>query len=395
MESVGAGRLISAFAVNFGEISSNTIIFQFMPGYITAIGTAVPQYKHQQGDIADYMIYTFRLKEEEAHKLTVLYRASGINERYSVLPEFSGKSKPSLFYPRCEDQPGTADRLAIYRKEAWPLAEKAISNCLDNTVPDKIRSITHLITVSCTGFYAPGLDLDIIQGLGLPLNIHRTSINFMGCYAAATALRSASDICSGNVKAKVLIVCLELCTLHFQNEPTDDNILANSLFSDGAAATLIESSPDQFPCFHMEKSTSSLVPIGQKEMTWSVGDFGFEMRLSSYIPDMLKQYLLDPDILIQYKRLNNENIRWYAIHPGGKKILTSLEAALAIDKPQDLASHLILRNYGNMSSPTLLFVLRQWLDQLERANNEELLFAMAFGPGLTIEGLVLRYHHGS
>lgn len=360
---------------------------------IHSIGTAVPENRIDQKRIADFMAQAHGFDEREKTRLNALYRASGIAQRHSVIADY-GSLTPAdwSFYPHSPDLkpfPSTKTRSELYKNEALKLASKAVRNCLEGTEVST-SEITHLITVSCTGMYAPGLDIDLVKSLDLPKSVQRTSINFMGCYAAVTGIKTADAICKAMPESKVLLVAAELCTIHFQNKTDEDNLLANAIFSDGSAALLMTAreegkdyekglSPKAFHC--------DLLPDGEKDMAWNIGDFGFEMKLSAYVPDLVKggvKTLIDQLSAL----LDGTHIGHYAIHPGGKKILTVIEEELGIEKVQNRHAHEVLRNNGNMSSPTVLFVLKALMESVNAENKGEHVLSMAFGPGLTLESAV-------
>ncbi|MGL1888217.1 MAG: type III polyketide synthase [Reichenbachiella sp.] len=359
-----------------------------MGAYITAIGTAVPTNKYTQDEIADFMCNNIPLNNEEQKKLRVLYRATGIKERYSVLDDYSKQNGDFTFFKNTVDlqpSPPTSQRMRLYRAQAKKLALAAVSDCLkDKPV---MSSFTHLITVSCTGMYAPGLDVDLIKALNLQPDINRTSINFMGCYAAMNALALAKQICDGQPHAKILLVSVELCTIHLQQNKTEDNLLAHSLFSDGAAAAVISTKPTK-QALEITSSASHLSFNGQNEMAWQIGDFGFEMSLSSYVPNIIKQGIKDLTTkLLNQAAINLSSVDHYAIHPGGKKILETIESELGLKKEDNECAYGVLKKYGNMSSPTILFVLNETLKKVKSGEN---ILAFAFGPGLTLESLLLK-----
>jgi alpha-pyrone synthase len=355
-----------------------------MNNYITSIETAVPKYKISQKEVLKFMTQANGLDSTEAHTLEVLYRASGINTRYSIISDYSKEDGFTFFSDNrsLEPVPGTEERLKLFRKEAVQLSAVAASKCLKK-VSIKTEQITHLITVSCTGIHAPGLDIDLVYELGLKTDVERLGINFMGCYAAFNAIKMADAICSSG-KAKVLIVCTELCTLHFQKGKDEDNLLANALFGDGSAAILMESKTTATKYLKTASFNCDLLPNGIQEMAWNVGAFGFEMKLSTYVPDIIAEGI--------NKLLSNlpKSFDFYAVHPGGKKILTVIEKSLGITKDDNLWAHDILRSYGNMSSPTILFVLKRIFDQLDKKDNNKEILSLAFGPGLTLESMVLK-----
>ena len=366
-----------------------------MKTYISAIGTANPEHKIAQQDAARFMVESLALSNTEQRKLKALYRLSGIRNRYSVLKDYSRNYGHYTFFPNSENLepfPGTQARMQLYGKEAAGLGIAAIKNCLSNLKDLEVQEVTHLITVSCTGMYAPGIDIEIVRDLGLPGNVRRTAINFMGCYAAFNALKMANDICQADRKAKVLVVCVELCTLHFQNKADEDNLLSNALFGDGAAALFIEGQEREgIMQLSFENFYCDLAYEGMKDMAWNIGDQGFEMRLSSYIPDFIKggiQKLTDK-LLEAFKSQLSGKV-YYAIHPGGKRILESIEQALGLSKSDNQYAYEVLENYGNMSSPTVVFVLQALMRDLTGKDNGKPIVSFAFGPGLTLESMLLK-----
>ena len=272
------------------------------------------------------------------------------------------------------------------------MAQKAIEKCLENKLSKD--EITHLITVSCTGMSAPGLDLDLMQSLDLKPNTYRTSVNFMGCYAAFHALKHADAICRSDADAKVMIVCVELCTLHFQNETDMDNITATMLFADGAAAALITSGSyaknQNIAGLQIGKFYSEVAFKGRKDMAWNISSTGFLMRLSAYIPKIIQGSVTDLlGKALAHNHKAKEDITHWAIHPGGRKILDVTAEALQFPKEKLSPSYKVLRDYGNMSSPTILFVLKEiWENNIDFTQKENI-FASGFGPGLTMETMVL------
>ena len=330
----------------------------------------------------------------EKQRLLALYRATGIQYRYAVIPDYGNPPGSYEFYPNNENLepfPATKFRMELYRKEALPLAVAASRACLAGPTSVTPREVTHLITVSCTGMYAPGLDIDLINTLGLDPSIQRFCINFMGCYAAFNAIKLGHTICRADPKAKVLIVCVELCSLHFQKMPSEDNLLANALFGDGSAAIIMENDPEADVALAVQSFRSDIMPQGATDMAWSIGDFGFEMTLSAYVPEVIKTGI--KALITQLKenlRVPVENFDKYAIHPGGKKILQVIEKELAIEKKDNYYAYEILKEFGNMSSPTILYVLKLLFDDLTSEDRGNHVLGLAFGPGLTLESMVLK-----
>lgn len=353
---------------------------------ITNIGTAVPPHQVPQDRVVGFMSKMMDVPEDEHRKLRIIYKASGIQTRYSVINDYD-KTENFVFFPNDASvpHPSTAARMHLYEQHAPQLAIQAIEDCLPSDFD--VQSVTHLVTFSCTGMYAPGLDLDIAEHLELT-EVSRTCINFMGCYAAFNALKVAYAFANAFENAKVLIVGVELCTLHFQRFNEYDHIIANSLFGDGAVAALIQKT-DQAG-LSIENFYHAIVRDGKQEMAWRIEDTGFHMQLSGYVPRILKENLsIAFDNLLAALGIGHSAIDYFAVHPGGRKILESVEAALQIQRPQVSASYEVLKNYGNMSSVTVLFVLKHLLEMgLQDGQN---ILGMAFGPGLTVEAATFTY----
>lgn len=355
---------------------------------IVSIGTAVPEYRHEQQKIFEFMSRTYALNETEKRKLRFIYRHSGIETRYSTLPDYSLPTQEWQFFPPTENLepfPSIEKRMAAFRKHAAPLSLKAIDDCLKDLPNTKI---THLVTVSCTGMSAPGLDLELMELLNLPANTWRTSINFMGCYAAIHALKLADMICNTNANANVLIVCIELCTLHFQNKYSSDNISSDILFGDGAAAILVTGN-NETNGLSIDHFYSAVSFKSKQEMVWEMSSTGFLLTLSGYVPELIEE---DFDNLVSQAlnetSLTKEDITHWCIHPGGKKILEAVHNSLQFTNGQLQHCYDVLNEYGNMSSPTVLFVLKRIQDTL-RKDQRNTIFGAAFGPGLTIETFIL------
>lgn len=365
-----------------------------MPAFINLIGTSLPEHKIGQQQIADFMCNALQLNLVETRKLKALYRQTQIATRHSVLQDFTVTKDAYTFFPNSQDLepfPSISTRMQAYRQYALPLAIQAVANCFQNQNEYPMRSITHLITVSCTGMYAPGLDIDLVQSLGLSTNIKRTCINFMGCYGAFNALKLADAICGDDHNAKVLIVSVELCTLHFQKEKSDNNLLANALFADGAAAVLVEGQPSKSTnALKLMSFYCDIFPEGKTDMEWNIADFGFEMTLSQNVPKIVKAGIgkLYTNLLVN-SGLQNSDISLFAIHPGGRAILEAIEVALDISKHDNRFAYEILEGCGNMSSATVLFVLKNLMSQATESYKNKHILSCAFGPGLTLESMIL------
>jgi len=357
---------------------------------ITSITTAVPEYRHEQENILRFMQQVYAMNEVDKRKLKFLYHQSGIQTRYSVLPDYSLPAGEWVFYPGSENLepfPSLEKRMRWFDKAAPPLSIEAINKCVEGKIdPDEI---THLITVTCTGISAPGLDLQIIEAMNLKPDIFRTSVNFMGCFAAIHALKMADAFCNGNEDAKVMVVCTELSTLHFQKERSADSITSSMLFGDGCAAVLVTGNKSKMDGLRIKNFYSRIAFNGKNDMSWKLSSTGFLMTLSAFVPDLIEHdfgQLVDDTL--KNAGLEKENISDWCIHPGGKKILSVIEKSVALPEDSLLHSYNVLQNYGNMSSPTLLFVLKEIMETPSPSSKRNI-FGAAFGPGLTMETFIL------
>ncbi|MBC8156415.1 MAG: type III polyketide synthase, partial [Bacteroidetes bacterium] len=240
----------------------------------------------------------------------------------------------------------------------------------------------------------PGPDIELVEVLGLPTTTQRLAINFMGCYGAFNGLKAANAIVRADPSANVLVVSVEICTIHFQKKDETDQLLSNALFADGAAAVLIEGHPRPDKALRQHQFYCDLLAEGRDDMAWHVSDFGFEMTLTSEVPNVIRRGiggLLSK--LLERSGLTIGDISHYAMHPGGRKILEVIEAQLGIGPEEDRYAYRILKQYGNMSSATVLFVLNEIWQELGngQADTSEPgnILSCAFGPGLTLESMIL------
>lgn len=353
--------------------------------YIISIGTAVPANAYTQQALAEFVADYSQI---DVAQISHLYQRTRIAQRHSVLPDFDKNETQKILFKAPQVVPDVTQRMQLYQSYALPLAQRAVENCLQKT-NYSYASITHLITVSCTGMVAPGLEIQLIQHLGLSPSVVRLPLNFIGCYAALPAQRLAHTICQANPHAKVLLVCVELCSLHFQPVTDAESMVNSSLFADGAAAMLVSAAPEknvitqQF--FQMRGFHSKVLPQTHQEMTWRITANGFLMTLSAYIPELLKSDMgsILSELLALYE-LETTDITHWAVHPGGKRILEALQIALHLPETAFQSSYQVLRQFGNMSSATVLFVLLDLL-QHQRFTSNARIFSSAFGPGLSIE----------
>ena len=308
---------------------------------------------------------------------------SGIAHRYSTLRpavEPAGQTFDGDGFYRLGGFPGSAARMARYEAAALPLALTAVDRLGADA---RLRDVTHLVVTSCTGFYAPGLDLQLTRALGLKPSVERTLVGFMGCYAAFNALKLARHIVRSEPGSRVLLVNLELCTLHLQETPDLEQVLSFLVFADGCAASLVTAEPFGLA---LDRFHAELLPDTAPLITWRIGDAGFDMVLSGQVPGAISAGLARsaPRILAG---ADAERPELWAVHPGGRSVLDAVQTALGLT-PEALAdSRAVLRDFGNMSSATILFVLDRIMRTARRGASG---IAMGFGPGLVAETLRFR-----
>lgn len=356
---------------------------------IRAIGLATPPHRIEQSEAAEIAATLIGATDRERDLWRALYRRSGVRTRHSVLLASStGGSEPrQTFYgPKAASErgPTTAARMAEYERAANDLAAAAAGRALDRS-GQSAGELTHLVTVSCSGFSAPGFDLGLIPRLGLRPGVARTHIGFMGCHGALNGLRIARALAASEPGARVMLCALELCSLHHQYSHVPNRIVSNALFADGAAAIIGQTEePRSAPggVMRLLANATTVVPGTEDAMGWRIGDYGYEMQLSPQVPDLLR-HMLRAWVESWLSGLNRsiDHVGSWAIHPGGPRILSACADCLRLDADALAASYEVLADYGNMSSPTLLFIL----DRLRRAGRPGPCVALGFGPGLTIE----------
>ena len=368
-----------------------------MTGFqLLGIGTAVPEHFIQQSEAADFATTCLAGQadgEKAASLVRALYRRSGVQTRHSVVLDSSSDASPATqtFYEPSEMDldrgPGTAARMHCYESRAPELATAAAKKAIAQAGID-VSLVTHLVTVSCSGFSAPGVDLELIKRLGLSSTVARSHIGFMGCHGALNGLRVAKAFTDADPKAVVLVCAVELCTLHHQYGWVPEEIVANSLFADGAAALVGcrgEASPspdDRPPLPALIDNFCSVIPETEHMMSWRIGDAGFRMTLSPEVPGVITASL--PALLngfLQRHGLRRDEIEGWAIHPGGPRILKACCDVAGLNADQIQTSTSVLAEFGNMSSPTVLFIL----DRLLQQGTNGPIVMMGFGPGLNVE----------
>lgn len=357
---------------------------------ILSISTSIPPFSADKEDFS--LFYNSRLRPQDpasfAHKLNFLTLKTKIEKRYSCIPDFGSTTK-ELFKENAE--PSIDQRMLLYTQKIIPLATDAIDKVLAET---KIQPshITHLIAVSCTGLTAPGIEFLLAEHYGLQ-HAEKIGLNFLGCYAAIKALKQAHYIAQAEPQACVLIVCAELCSLHFSPSELDEDIVANLLFADGAAACIVCGDKSR----HLENKTvlkleelgSAYVPGTFGLMTWNLSPFNFKMHLSKNIATVIRENILP--VVTDFLKSYISEIDYWAIHPGGIKIVEAVRDKLKLTDSHVEDSLEILKHFGNMSSPTILFILESIFQKIKKAGAEEQcnIFSCAFGPGINIEMLRL------
>ena len=354
---------------------------------VAGIGVAVPPRSIAQPDAAQLAKALSCRTPRQARWLETLYKHTRVRRRGSVLLDAAAASglRQTFFIPPGKGKgrgPTTLQRMKRYEKEAGPLAFAAVRQALlESGLPAK--ELTHLITVSCTGFFAPGLDLALVKEFGLSRSIRRTQIGFMGCHGALNGMQVALALAGADSQAKILLCAVELCSLHFQYGWDPGRVVANALFADGAAAVIAAPAvrgPER--AWKMASAGSWLFPDSEDAMTWRVGNHGFKMTLSPAVPALIQAHLRPwLEAWLRENRLSIPRIRSWAIHPGGPRILENVAASLDLPAGATGDSQQILATCGNMSSPTVLFIL----ERLRRRGAPRPCVALGFGPGLVTE----------
>jgi predicted naringenin-chalcone synthase len=353
--------------------------------YLHSIATVVPDTVYSQAEAGERMKKQYASDRRLERLVHRIYSQSGIEKRYSVVKDFVLGAPEGPFYEpenHTLKLPSTKVRNDIYTEEAKKLFVCAAQKVLRASTFEA-KDISHVVTVSCTGFFAPGPDYYIVKELGLPPSTHRYHVGFMGCFAAFPALKMAQAFCEADPNAVVLVISLELCSLHLQRSVDIDTIVAASVFADGGAAVIVSAKEPQGSALRADTFATTITPTGEEDMAWTIGDTGFDIVLSTYVPDILEsniQSVVQP--LLEQASLTKSDVRHWAVHPGGRAILDKVRNGLDLDEAQLSIPRAVLRDYGNMSSATILFVLK---DMLREAKNNEKIYAMAFGPGLTVE----------
>jgi predicted naringenin-chalcone synthase len=350
---------------------------------ISGLGTALPPFSITCEQMAAFTRSFCCQDADQAELLRLLFARSGVRRKHSVI--LQGECRDGLvpqdFYPavNCGRGPSTGQRMQAYEKFAPPLAMEASRKALSEAgvLPD---DVTHLVTVSCTGFMAPGVEMSLIEGLSLRPTVERNHIGFMGCHGAINGLKVARGCLAAEPDARVLLCAVELCSLHLFSGWDPEKIVANALFADGAGAVVCQNSDTAD--WRLTAVGTLRIPDSGAAMTWKIGDHGFEMELSRRIPELIARNLRGwVEAWLDRQGLKLAQIGSWAVHPGGPKILDAVKLALALPESALETSREVLAECGNMSSPTVLFII----DRMRRAAAPRPCVALGFGPGMVVE----------
>jgi predicted naringenin-chalcone synthase len=359
---------------------------------LAGFGTAVPEHVLTQQEAVELHTTFCGIDDTRARTLRALYRRSGVARRHSVILSASEGPLPhrQAFYPpaRCAQDPGpaTATRMERYEAHAPPLAADACRRAL-RCAGVRPSEVSHLVTVSCTGFFAPGLDAAVIDALELSRDAQRTHVGFMGCHGALNGLRLADSFVHSDPGSVVLVCSVELCSLHFAYGWDPEMLVANALFADGAAAVVGRAhDPSDADAWCLRAMGTHLMPDSEEDMSWRIGDHGFRMTLSARVPDLIQEHVGTwlRAWLCAYG-LGIEDIASWAVHPGGPRILGAVERTVGASRAISEVPREVLAEFGNMSSATILFILQR----LRERDAPRPCLALAFGPGLVVEAALI------
>lgn len=354
---------------------------------ILGIGTAVPKSYFSQSDSGEIAEHYLGKDEQLQRLLPILYKKTKVKKRYSVTLDSSEgdlRDRQKLYSPLSsptDNGPGTAERMRFFEEYASELALNAAQQALEQAGV-RAEEITHLVTVSCTGMVAPGFDIDLVNTLPLKADTPRTHIGFMGCHAAINGLRVAEAFTKHDPSARVLLCSIELCSLHYQYQAEAEQIVANALFADGAAALVLGQNENTTDAWSLRDCGTEIIEGSREMMSWRVGNHGFDMTLSPELPTLIENQLRPwMERWLGEFHLKAEDIKSWAAHPGGPRILQSFQQAMSLTRQDLNPSYQILEQFGNMSSSTILFLIKQ----LQQSKAALPCVAIGFGPGITIE----------
>lgn len=363
---------------------------------VLAVGTAVPPYRVSQGALRDWFAAQEGTDRLSARLIRAAFDSSAIDHRHSVLTGLGGTDAVGDGAAFTDARgallsPSTRERNDTYRREAPVLSAAAATDALTRAGVSA-SELTHVVTVSCTGLFAPGLDYRLVRDLGIATTVERFHIGFVGCAAAFPALRAADHICRAQPDAVVLVVCVELCSLHIRSSTDPEQIVASAVFADGAAAAVVSARPRETPGAQLEVGafSTTITSTGEEDMDWTVGDEGFVMRLSADVPR-----IVGGEVRAAFAQafgadaVPAEAADAWAVHPGGRSVLDRVQHGLELPEAMLDASRAVLREQGNMSSATVLFILQRLLDDAALGDGARVV-GLAFGPGLTVETAAFR-----
>ena len=360
---------------------------------ILGMGTAVPECHFSQSDSKQIAEHFFNRDEQLRRLLPILYRKTTVKRRYSVILKTAAgdlRDRQELYAPvtSAEDVgPGTAERMRFFEQYASGLALEASQRSLKQAGV-RAGEITHLVTVSCTGLVAPGFDIDLVRTLPLKPDTPRTHVGFMGCHGAINGLRVAEAFTRNDPTARVLLCSTELCSLHYQYQAGTEQMVANALFADGSAALVLGQTKDAADVWSLRGCGTGMIEGSREMMSWRVGNHGFDMTLSPELPSLIENNLRPwMEHWLGMFHLKPEDIRTWAAHPGGPRILQGFQQAMNLTRRDLAASYHILEQFGNMSSATILFLI----NELQHRKAELPCVAIGFGPGITIESALFCY----
>lgn len=362
---------------------------------ILSIGTAVPTARLDQSRARDFFAAQPGADRLTARLIGAAFDQSAIDHRYSVIGQIG--SGGTLFSEDGEllSVPSTGERNAVYRREAPPLSAAAARDALDRAGVDAAE-ITHVVTASCTGFFAPGPDYLLVKQLGIPSTAQRTHIGFMGCAAAFPALRTAQAIAEASPGSMVLVVCTELCSLHIRSSRDPEQIVASAVFGDGAGAAVVTSADPRSgrPWLDAGAFSTAITAEGEQDMDWTIGDSGFEMRLTAEVPRIIGREIAGVvEAMLGGGDPLSEVDAW-AVHPGGRSVLDRVQSGVGLPEEAMAHSRAVLRDYGNISSATILFILQRILVD-DTLPDGARVAGLCFGPGLTVETARLTLRSGT
>jgi predicted naringenin-chalcone synthase len=365
-----------------------------MPLRIAGVGTAAPEFSITQAEVGEVNKLFCAGDDDRLRLIPALYRRARVRKRHSVLlqiAEGEPLERQTLYHAsrgEGDQGPTTRARMRVYEREAPRLVVRAGRQALADAGVDA-AALTHLVTVSCTGFHAPGVDARVIEELGLARTVNRTHVGFMGCHGALNGMRVAHSFVGAEPRARVLLCAVELCTLHFYYGWDAEKIVANSLFADGAGALVgiaDEGEPDP-ESWSLTANGTYLMPDSADAMTWRIGDHGFHMTLSAQVPALIRKHLAGwLEEWLTSNGLGVGEVGTWAVHPGGPRILDAFADAMDLDEDALEVSREVLQEFGNMSAATLLFILQRLRDRCAPRP----CVAVGFGPGMVVEAALLR-----